>query len=103
MKSYIAAGLAAGALAMAASAAVAEDFTLDLKKVDPHTAQGQAAVQAWESQVADAYCGPVDMPQPLDLVASRKSCRIAVKADSEARINAAQARNGLVRYKVASR
>jgi UrcA family protein len=91
MKTVLAA-LAAAAVGMTGFAAHADEFSLDLKKVNPATEQGQKQIRLWKNQVADAYCGPVDMYQPLDLEGVRLRCQMAVKADAQARIDAAEAR-----------
>lgn len=91
MKILIAA-LAAASVGMTGFAAHADEFSLDLRKVNPNTAAGKAEIRLWKNQVADAYCGPVDMIQPLDLEGTRLKCQMAVKADAQAKIDAAQAR-----------
>ena len=91
MKTLLAA-LAAASVGMTGLAAHADEFSLDLKKVNPDTAQGRAQIRLWKNQVADAYCGPIDMIQPLDLEGTRLKCQMAVKADAQARIDAAEAR-----------
>ena len=91
MKTLLAA-LAAASVGMTGLAAHADEFSLDLKKVNPATAEGQAQIRLWKNQVADAYCGPMDMIQPLDLEGTRLKCQMAVKADAQARIDAAEAR-----------
>ena len=48
-----------------------QEFTLDLKKINPNTAEGQRAIENWKTEIALAYCGPIDMPQPLDLIEYR--------------------------------
>ena len=101
MKKILIAALAASALGCAGFAAHADEFTLDLKRIDPATAKGQAAMALWKTQVADAYCGPVQMPQPLDLAEQRAKCQVAVKADAQARIDAALARQqAALKYRV---
>ena len=91
MKKIVIAALAASALGLAGFAAHADEFTLDLKKVDPATPKGQAAINLWKAQVADAYCGPVEMLQPLDLADQRAKCQAAIKAQAQSRIDAAAA------------
>jgi UrcA family protein len=91
MKTVLAA-LAAASIGMAGFAAHAEDYTLDLKKIDPATAKGRSEIKLWKTQVADAVCGPMDMIQPLDLEGVRLKCQMAVKADAQAKIDAAEAR-----------
>lgn len=92
MKKIVVATLTAASICAAGFAAHADEFTLDLTKINPHTEKGQQAIRIWKTQVADAYCGPVDMPQPLDLMDYRISCQQAAKADAQARIDAAFAR-----------
>jgi UrcA family protein len=91
MKTVLAA-LAAAAIGMTSFAAHADEFSLDLKKVNPATEQGKSAIRLWKNQVADAYCGPMDMAQPLDLEGARLKCQMAVKADAQAKIDSAEAR-----------
>ena len=91
MKTVLAA-LAAASIAMTGFAAHAEDFTLDLKKVNPSTHAGKTEIRLWKDQVANAECGPMDMIQPLDLTGTRLKCQMAVKADAQAKIAAVEAR-----------
>jgi UrcA family protein len=96
--------ITAASLSLAGFAAQAEDFTLDLSKVNPATAHGQAAIKLWKAQVADAYCGPVEMAQPLELYSVRAKCQAAVNADSQARLDKALARQqAMVRTRVETR
>ena len=100
MKTLLAA-LVAASIGMAGFAAHAEDYTLDLKKIDPATAKGRAEIKLWKTQVAEAVCGPMDMLQPLDLDGTRLKCQMAVKADAQAKIDAAEARLAAERVRAA--
>ena len=92
MKKIVVATLTAAAIGMAGFAAQADEFTLDLKKINPNTAEGQRAIENWKTEIALAYCGPIDMPQPLDLIEYRAKCQLATRADAQARFDAAYAR-----------
>jgi UrcA family protein len=70
----------------------AETYRLDLRYIRPDLPMGQQQLEQWKQQVAIAYCGPVDMPQPLDLSIARKRCQEDVRADAQAQIDAAFAR-----------
>ena len=94
----------AAALSAAPMTALAQEFTLDLSKVDRNTPEGQERIAEWKLSVAESYCGPVDMPQPIDLANVRAKCQVDIKAQAQARIDAAYARQEtVVRYTVATK
>jgi UrcA family protein len=73
--------------------ASADEFTLDLRKVDVNTHHGQLKAEAWISERAHELCGPVDMPQPLELREYRANCQANFRAAAWAAIDRALARN----------
>jgi UrcA family protein len=104
MKKIAVATLTAAAIGFAGFAAQADEFSLDLSKINVNTAQGQRALEQWKTQVALAQCGPVDMPQPIDLADARAKCQIAVRIQAQALIDAALARQeAALTLRVASR
>ena len=80
-------------LSAAPIVASADEFTLDLRKVDVNTRHGQLKAEAWISERAHELCGPVDMPQPLELREYRANCQANFHAAAWAAINRALARN----------
>lgn len=80
-------------LSAAPLVASADELTLDLRKIDVNTHQGQLKAEAWIAERANEVCGPVDMPQPLDLVQYRQTCQANFRAAAWAAINRALARN----------
>lgn len=74
-------------------AAFADELSLDLRKIDVNTRHGQLKAEAWISERANEVCGPVDMPQPLDLVQYRQTCQANFRAAAWAAIDRAIARN----------
>jgi UrcA family protein len=88
--------LAVAAVATLSAAPViasADEFTLDLRKIDVNTHHGQLKAEAWISERANEVCGPVDMPQPLDLREYRANCHANFRAAAWAAIDRALARN----------
>jgi UrcA family protein len=84
---------AAATLSAAPLVASADDLTLNLRKLDLNTRHGQLKAEAWISERANEVCGPVDMPQPLDLVQYRQTCHANFRAAAWAAIDRAIARN----------
>jgi UrcA family protein len=104
MKRIAVVSITALALSASALAAHADEFTFDLKKHDPATAAGQKAIAHWKNQVAEAYCGPLGLPEPIDLTDQRASCQAAVKVQTQAKLDAAYARQvAVLRYKAPAR
>ncbi len=73
--------------------ASADDTYLDLRRIDVNTHHGQLKAEAWISEHANEACGPVDMPQPLELRQIRANCQANYRAAAWAAINRALARN----------
>lgn len=92
MRRIAVASLTALAVCTTALAAHADEFTFNLKKHDPNTPKGQRAIEHWKTEVAEAYCGPLGMPEPIDLTNQRQTCQAAVKANTQATLDAAYAR-----------
>lgn len=83
----------AAALTLAPLAAHAFEFTLDLRGVDPNTERGRQLIRNWIDETAVNYCGPVNMPQPLELISVRSSCQVEAKAMARAAVEEALERN----------
>ena len=92
MKKF-AAILAVATMSAAPIAASADTFGLDLKRIDPNSHHGQMKIESWIAEHADEVCGPVDMPQPLDLIQYRRECQADFRAKAWAAVNRAIARN----------
>ena len=80
-------------LSAAPLVASAREFSLDLRKIDISSHHGQAKVEAWISENAELACGPVDMPQPLEMRDYRQACHANFRAAAWAAVDRAVARN----------
>jgi len=80
-------------LVAAPAAANADDLTLDLRRINVNSHHGQLKIEAWIGERADEACGPVEMPQPLDLRQYRQACQANFRAAAWAAVDRAVARN----------
>jgi UrcA family protein len=76
---FIAAVAAVATLTAAPFAAQADELSLDLRKIDVNSHHGQVKIENWITARANEVCGPVDMPQPLDLVQYRVTCQASFR------------------------
>lgn len=67
--------LAAATLVIAPTTAQAFEFTLDLRRVNVNTDRGQQQISDWVEEVVVNFCGPIDMPQPLEMLKVRTKCQ----------------------------
>jgi UrcA family protein len=85
--------VAVATLSAAPFAAVADEFGLDLKYIDANSHHGQRKIANWIDEHAFEVCGPVDMPQPIDLLKYRRECQADFRSMAWSAVNRAIARN----------